>query len=403
MAIDYQKTGRAISACRQAMGLNQQGLAALMNVTHQAVSKWENGAALPDTATLLALSKLFDVTMEELLLGEVKDRRAAAQADAAQADERKVEDVAETLQAEIDRDMAEAFAALPAQEAQAEEAPGFDVLEAESDEEEEAGEEEADDAGQAQEAGTGGALSREAFSRVVGMLPFVSSAMADRLFAQLAAQGGKLAIAQLTQVAPFVSRKAIDDYVNRRIEAGLDQEETQTVLRALAPFLRSQTVDQLVDGHFGAIDGKLAQALMPFVSTRTADVLVQRILEGQATEQRADTRAMRRPDTPARPARRGDDGAKDERAEGLDRRAEMRWRIACKAVEAGNAEWIEEHAGELTEEQQERLAEQAMENGDDEVLEAVLSGAKRGVVGRVLEKAMEEENWEKIERISEYL
>ena len=48
-------------------GLSQQGLAEMCNVTHQAVSKWETGAALPDMQTLLFLSKYFGVSMEEIL------------------------------------------------------------------------------------------------------------------------------------------------------------------------------------------------------------------------------------------------------------------------------------------------------------------------------------------------
>ena len=71
MPIDTLKTGAAIAACRQQKNLSQQGLAGLMNVTHQAVSKWEKGQALPDTETLLALSKLFGVSMEALLTGEL--------------------------------------------------------------------------------------------------------------------------------------------------------------------------------------------------------------------------------------------------------------------------------------------------------------------------------------------
>ena len=69
MPIDTTKTGAAIAAYRQKMKLSQQGLASLMNVTHQAVSKWENGLALPDTETLLALAKLFATSMEDLLMG----------------------------------------------------------------------------------------------------------------------------------------------------------------------------------------------------------------------------------------------------------------------------------------------------------------------------------------------
>lgn len=69
MPIDTTRTGAAIAAYRQRMNMSQQGLAGLMNVTHQAVSKWEKGLALPDTETLLALAKLFGTTMEDLLTG----------------------------------------------------------------------------------------------------------------------------------------------------------------------------------------------------------------------------------------------------------------------------------------------------------------------------------------------
>ena len=71
MPIDTIRTGAAIAAYRQRMNLSQQGLAGLMNVTHQAVSKWEKGQALPDTETLLALAKLFGISMEDLLTGKL--------------------------------------------------------------------------------------------------------------------------------------------------------------------------------------------------------------------------------------------------------------------------------------------------------------------------------------------
>ncbi len=73
--LDNRTVGRSIAALRQANGMTQQKLAATMNVSHQAVSKWENGAALPDMQTMLDLSRLFGVTMEQLLLGEVPEER----------------------------------------------------------------------------------------------------------------------------------------------------------------------------------------------------------------------------------------------------------------------------------------------------------------------------------------
>lgn len=62
--IDNRTVGRCIARLRVAKGMTQQGLAAALNVSHQAVSKWETGAALPDMQTFYSMSKLFGVTME---------------------------------------------------------------------------------------------------------------------------------------------------------------------------------------------------------------------------------------------------------------------------------------------------------------------------------------------------
>ncbi len=68
--IDNQIVGKTIADLRTGANYTQLELAALMNVTHQAVSKWETGAALPDVQTLLDLSKLFHVSMEHMLKGD---------------------------------------------------------------------------------------------------------------------------------------------------------------------------------------------------------------------------------------------------------------------------------------------------------------------------------------------
>ena len=65
--IDNARTGAYIAHLRQKVGMTQSQLAAMLNVTHQAVSKWENGSALPDLQTMLDLSAVFGVTIEQLL------------------------------------------------------------------------------------------------------------------------------------------------------------------------------------------------------------------------------------------------------------------------------------------------------------------------------------------------
>ena len=52
---------------RRAAGLSQEELAEKLNVTRQAVSKWENGAAQPELSKLIELSRLYGVSVDELL------------------------------------------------------------------------------------------------------------------------------------------------------------------------------------------------------------------------------------------------------------------------------------------------------------------------------------------------
>lgn len=59
--------GQRIQEGRTALGLSQEGLGEKLGVSRQAVSKWEADAAVPDTDKLIALSKLFGMSLNELL------------------------------------------------------------------------------------------------------------------------------------------------------------------------------------------------------------------------------------------------------------------------------------------------------------------------------------------------
>jgi len=52
---------------RKANGWSQEDFAEKLNVSRQAVSRWENGTALPDAQNILQISKLFRVTTDYLL------------------------------------------------------------------------------------------------------------------------------------------------------------------------------------------------------------------------------------------------------------------------------------------------------------------------------------------------
>ena len=66
---DY-KFGNFIYEQRTAKGLSQAELGKMLGVSNKAVSKWESGAAKPQTAKLYRLAQILEVSVEELLAGE---------------------------------------------------------------------------------------------------------------------------------------------------------------------------------------------------------------------------------------------------------------------------------------------------------------------------------------------
>lgn len=71
--IDSSRMGRFIVEKRKALGLTQQQLAAKLNVSFQAVSKWENGTAFPNIEILKELATVLEVTADEILTGSEKE------------------------------------------------------------------------------------------------------------------------------------------------------------------------------------------------------------------------------------------------------------------------------------------------------------------------------------------
>ena len=61
------KLSEKIIKFRKTNGWSQEDLAEKMYVSRQAISRWENGTALPDANNILQLSKLFNVTTDYLL------------------------------------------------------------------------------------------------------------------------------------------------------------------------------------------------------------------------------------------------------------------------------------------------------------------------------------------------
>ena len=64
------KIGKFIADCRKGLGLTQMDLAEKLNITDRAVSKWENGRAMPDSSIMIELCDILKISVNELLKGE---------------------------------------------------------------------------------------------------------------------------------------------------------------------------------------------------------------------------------------------------------------------------------------------------------------------------------------------
>ena len=66
-----------IARLRKQNGWSQEELAARMNVSRQAVSKWESAQSAPDLERILQMSELFGVTTDYLLKDSIEEEAAS--------------------------------------------------------------------------------------------------------------------------------------------------------------------------------------------------------------------------------------------------------------------------------------------------------------------------------------
>lgn len=68
---------RYLQFLRKSHDYTQEDLAGKLDISRQAVSKWETGATIPDLDILLKLSKLYDVTINDMLEPKIQPQRIA--------------------------------------------------------------------------------------------------------------------------------------------------------------------------------------------------------------------------------------------------------------------------------------------------------------------------------------
>lgn len=70
IVMDVARIGKFIADLRKEQKLTQEQFGEKIGVTNKTVSRWENGNYLPPADALLAMSRLFDVSVNEILSGK---------------------------------------------------------------------------------------------------------------------------------------------------------------------------------------------------------------------------------------------------------------------------------------------------------------------------------------------
>ncbi len=92
-------TAKKITALRKHYALSQEALAEKTGVSRQAVSKWERAEASPDTENIRLLSKIFEVTIDDLLGEKSAEEIIKAKTEKAQTENvSKTEETAATVE-----------------------------------------------------------------------------------------------------------------------------------------------------------------------------------------------------------------------------------------------------------------------------------------------------------------
>ena len=387
--VDTRAVGKMIATLRQAKGLTQQQLAAALNVSHQAVSKWEDGAALPDIQTLLDLTKLFGITVEQLLDGTVPEARL-------EREESANPSIGSFVNGVID-DIGNLFKSEPKVAPE----PDDGAVDAKlNDIPEEVNNENVD------------------LKSLAKMAPFMTKgAVEEMLMAQ-----GTLTNEELLRFAPYVGCACLETLIRRNSDH-LDWDQ----LRQFAPYLKKETVD-----NFARAIAK-GEKIAPAAETprKSADVIsiedVSRTI-GQGVDT-VVRKVVQIGESVADGVSRTIDNLTAETLTREERLARLRKSAFERAMDDGRWEWIEAHISEVTDESlKKRISERANAQGmqdwvcknlggyaDAATIESAIVNGDWGWLGehvwkfddhlqqRVALAAMKAENWQWLSTYAEQI
>lgn len=322
--IDNCTVGKNIASLRQAKGMTQQQLAAVMNVSHQAVSKWENGAALPDIQTLLELTQLFGVTVEQLLNDDISQSRLNREEKRVKHSVKEIgnyvngvfNDIGNMFKTELKETPREEDAPPTSEESKPQEA-NIDI------------------------------------KNLIEMAPFMSKSAVGEMLKNC---HQKLTIEEISALAPFVDSTCLERLIRES-----EQEINWDTLRRLAPFLKKEVVDAFA--RMIAMGGKYVRPVSEEINKtaedvyKTIDHVSRKIGAGMDKAVRKVVRAGN--DVVNEVSRAFDDLTAEPLAR-EDRLGKLRRAAFEKALEEEKWDWIETHIHEITDaDLKQRIVEKA--------------------------------------------
>lgn len=254
LMFDQQRIGANIMKARKAKGYTQMTLADALGVSFQAVSNWERGQTCPDIANLSELSRVLNLSIDELL----GNRRAA------EITREIAEDKTPELQPEELQQVAPLLTGEQADKAAGVSASDFAAL-----------------------AALAPFLSEEFLGEAVitlyertgsldgamSLAPFMAEDDIGELASLIVPKEG---VAGLTKLAPFMNEDELGDFVLEEFQKGGLKD-----INSLLPFLNDNVLCELAEQLLKKGDLKAILPLAPFLDEDILDEVARAILKGK--------------------------------------------------------------------------------------------------------------------------
>ena len=254
LMFDQQRIGANIMKARKAKGYTQMTLADALGVSFQAVSNWERGQTCPDIANLSELSRVLDLSIDELL----GNRRAA------EITREIAEDKTPELQPEELQQVAPLLTGEQADKAAGVSASDFAAL-----------------------AALAPFLSEEFLGEAVitlyertgsldgamSLAPFMAEDDIGELASLIVPKEG---VAGLTKLAPFMNEDELGDFVLEQFQKGGLKD-----INSLLPFLNDNVLCELAEQLLKKGDLKAILPLAPFLDEDILDEVARATLKGK--------------------------------------------------------------------------------------------------------------------------